>query len=111
MRQAEASATVAKQAALLALPIAALLGFALVVQFLTARERQFQLGASPVVEIDAQRHERHAVALDRANELARFLLMQEQLSRAARFMVQAIGLKVLGDVGVDEKISPFFSLA
>ena len=90
---ARASASITQQSAFLALPIAALLRFALIMQFLAARERQLQLCASSVVEIDPQRNERHAFALDGADKLARFALMEEQLSRAARLMVQAICLR------------------
>jgi len=99
----DASTPLAEQAAFLALPVATLLGFALVVQLFAARESQLELGAPAVVEVDAQGNERHAFALDRADQLVRFALMQEQFSRAARLMVQAIGLKVFGDIGVDEK--------
>src|SRR5208337_246918 len=90
------SPPLAHQPPLLALPIAALLRLALVVQLLAARERQLKLGPALVVEVDPQRDQRHALFVDRADELARLTLMQEELARPARLVVEAVGLQVFG---------------
>src|SRR5262249_39381779 len=60
-----------------ALPAALLLGLALVVEVLGARERQLDLGAAPLVEIELERHQCHALALDRARELVDLALVQQ----------------------------------
>src|SRR4029453_1887479 len=59
------SALGAQQPAALAFPAALLLGLALVVELLAAGERKLDLGAPFFVEIELERHERHALALDR----------------------------------------------
>src|SRR5690349_20797726 len=51
------------QPAALAVPAALLLGVALVVKLLAARQRQFDLGAATLVEIELERYQRHAFAL------------------------------------------------
>ena len=58
-----------QQAAALALPGALLLRLALVVKLFAARQSQLDLGAAPLVEIELERHQRHALALHRADEL------------------------------------------
>src|SRR5438874_1596458 len=91
-----------QQAPLLARPIALLLALALVVQLLAARKRELDLGAPSVVEIEPQRHERHALALDSADQLVDLAFMQQQLARALRRMIEAAGLQIFGDVGIDQ---------
>src|SRR5689334_14413596 len=57
-----------QQPPLLARPVALLFGLALVMQLLAATDGEQQLGASLIVEIDFQRHQRHAFALDALRE-------------------------------------------
>src|SRR5712671_1252678 len=58
-----------QQPSALPLPAALFLGFTLVVQLLAARERKLELGAALQVEIKLERHEGHALALDRTQKL------------------------------------------
>src|SRR5687768_2381021 len=69
----------AQEPSALTLPAALLLGFALIVQLLAARERKLDLGTTFLVEIELQRHQRHALALDRSSELVDLSAVQEQL--------------------------------
>src|SRR5215475_10701512 len=86
----------------LALPAALLLGLALVVELLAAGERKLDLGAALLVEIELERHERHALALHRARQLVDLAPMQKQPARPLGQMVKAAGLQVFGNVGVDQ---------
>src|SRR5215469_10304165 len=86
------------QPAALALPGALLLGFALVVELLAAGERKLDLGAALFVEIELERHEGHALALDRAGELVDLAAVQQELAGALGRMVEAAALQVFGDV-------------
>ena len=54
-----------QQPALLPVPVALLLGFALVVQLLALGQRDLQLRAALGVEVHLERHEGHALARDR----------------------------------------------
>src|ERR1700676_5615628 len=73
-----------QQAALLPAPVALLLALALVVQLLAFGHRQQQLGAAAFVEIQLQRYQRHAVAVDRAHQLVDLLSVQQHFSRPLR---------------------------
>src|SRR5258708_7199271 len=75
------SALVPQQPAALARPVAFLLGLALVMQLLALGERELDLGAALVVEIDLQRYDGHAFALDRAHQLVDLPLVQQKLAR------------------------------
>src|SRR5437763_3263068 len=86
----------------LAFPRALLLCLALVMQLLALGERELHLGAPPIVEIELERHQRHALALDRPDQLVDLPLVQQQLARALRRMVEAAGLPIFGDVGIDQ---------
>src|ERR1044071_4229263 len=99
---ADALPLLPQQASLFAIPVALLLGLALVVQLLALGERQLDLGAALVVEIELERHQRHAFALDRADQLADLALVQQQFARTLRRVIEAPGLQILGDVGVDQ---------
>src|SRR5690606_9495224 len=57
---------VSQEAGFVALPVALFLGFAFVVEFFALGQRQFPLGASAIVEIDAERHGGSALAVGRA---------------------------------------------
>src|ERR1044071_1696056 len=91
-----------QQPAPLARPIALLLGLTLVVQLLALCQRNLDLGATLVVEIDLERHDRHALALDRAHQLVDLPLVEEELARSFLRMVELAGLLVFGDVGIDQ---------
>ena len=69
----------------LTLPRALLLRLALIVELLAARQGQFELGAALFVEIELERHQSHALALDRADQFIDLSPMQQQLSRSLRF--------------------------
>src|ERR1700728_541110 len=86
----------------LAGPPALFLGLALVVELLAAREGKLDLGAALFVEIELERNERHALALDRADEFVDLALMQQQLARPFRRVIGAVGLQVCRVVGVDQ---------
>src|SRR5947207_15003327 len=94
LRTANGSPLVAHQAALFARPVAFLLGLALVVQLLALGKRELDLGSALVVEIELERHQRHALALDRADQLVDLALVQQQLARALLRMIEAAGLHV-----------------
>src|SRR5688572_11649534 len=78
-----------QQPAAFALPVALLLGLAFVVQLLAFGERDLQLGAAFVVEIELEWHDRHALALDRADQPVDLPLVQEQLARALGRVIEA----------------------
>src|SRR3954469_14281409 len=97
-----ASSPRAQQAALLATPVTLLLGLALVVQLLALGDRELHLGPAALVEIEFERNQRHAFTIDRAEQLVDLLAMQQQLARTLWFVIEAIGLQVFGNVGVDQ---------
>src|SRR5712692_6057460 len=86
----------------LALPAALLFALAFVVQFLAAGDRNLDLGATLRIEIELQRHERHALALHRASELVDFTSVQQQLAGPPREMIETVRLQIFGDIGVVE---------
>src|ERR1700722_6085671 len=90
------------QAAALALPASFLFGLALVVELLAAAERDFDLRAPLVVEEQLERHDGHALAVDRYRELVDLATVQQQLARPLRRMIEPAGLEVFRDVGVDQ---------
>src|SRR3546814_13996624 len=63
------SPAVFQQPLLVALPVAFLDRFALVMSFLSLGEREFDLRPAPAVVIDRQRHPRHALAPEGAVQL------------------------------------------
>src|SRR5689334_6039243 len=82
------SALLPQQAAAFAVPRALFQGLALIVQLLAARQRDLDLGAASLVEIELKRHHRHALALDRAGELVDLPLVQQQLARPFGQMIK-----------------------
>src|SRR3989304_6172433 len=70
MRRSEAIALalLPHEPAAFALPGAFLFGLALVVQLLALGKRELDLGAAFFIEIELERHHRHALALDRADQ-------------------------------------------
>src|SRR6185437_13361175 len=88
-------------AAFLTVPGALLQGLALVVQLLAASQRDLDFRAAAFVEIELERYDGHALALDRAGELIDLALAQQQLARPLRrVVVEGAGLPVFRDIGV-----------
>src|SRR3954454_2086716 len=96
------SALGSKQPAAFALPAALFLGFALVVELLALGEGKLELGAALVVEIELERHERHAFALDRTHQLVDLATVKEKLADALGRMIEAAALQIFRDIGVDQ---------
>ena len=71
-------------------------------QFLALGHRQQQLGPAALVEIQLQQNQRHALPIDRAHQLVDLLLVQQQLARPLRLVVEAVGLQVFRNIGVDQ---------
>src|SRR4029077_10801386 len=96
-RQAPGSSLVAQDARFLAVPVPLLGGLALVVQLFALRQREPELRDAARVEIELERNERHALALDRDGDLVNFLLVQQQAPLAPRLVLEeAPGALVLG---------------
>src|SRR6185437_8713360 len=74
----------AQGALLFEIPLAFFLGGALVVRLLAVRDADFHLGAV-LLPVHRQRHQRQALAFDRADQLVDFRAMQQQLAGAAVF--------------------------
>ena len=66
----------------------------LVVGLLALGERQFELGDAPVVEEQLERHQRHALALNGADQMRNLAGMQQELARPGRQVAVARGLDV-----------------
>src|SRR6476660_2804767 len=93
---------VAHQAALLPVPIALLLGLALVVQLLALGEAEQDLGDPTLVEIELERHDRHPLPLDRARQPIELALVHQELAWPRWLMRVAPALRVFGDMRVDQ---------
>jgi len=72
------------------------------VRLLAGDEGNLDLGAAARIEIDLQRHDGAAFALDGADQLVDLLPVQQQLPRPPRLVVEAIAGGVDRDVGVDQ---------
>src|SRR5262245_8297034 len=71
-------------------------------QLLAARHRDLELRPSLLIEIELERNDGHALAVHRAGELVDLALVQQELARAFRRMIETAALQVFRDVGVDE---------
>src|SRR5260221_11952827 len=96
-----ASALLAHQPRLVALPVLRLLGLALVGFLLALGEADLAFGDAALVEIDPKRHHRHAVTADRAEQLAELAVVKQQLACPARLVIEPRRL-VFRDMRVDE---------
>src|SRR6478752_3386040 len=96
------SALLAHQAALLTRPIALLLGLAFVVHLLALCQRDLDLGASAGVEIEPERHDGYAFALDALCELGNLARLQQKLARSLRLVIEAIASKIFRNVRIVE---------
>src|SRR6185503_1911244 len=85
------SAALAHEPRLVALPVALLFRLALVGLALALGEAELELGAAALVEINGERHQRDAVALDRAGEPVDLAAMQQQLPRPLGLVIEARG--------------------
>src|SRR3546814_11500498 len=91
-------------ALLVAFPVAFLDRVALVMGLLALGQRQFHLRLAPAVEIDGQRHQRHALALDGAVHPGDLPLVQQQLAGAFRLLVDAVAMAEFGVVDVGQHL-------
>src|SRR5208282_497058 len=82
------------------------LGLALVVELLAARQRQLDLGTTLLVEIELERDQRHAIALDCADQFVDLAAVQQKLARPLRRVIEAVRLPIFGNVRVDEPDFP-----
>src|SRR3984893_14165141 len=83
-------------------PGALALGFALVVQLLAARDRELDLGAALIVEVELEWNNGHAFAFHRSGKLPNLALVEQQLARTFGRVVKAAGLQILRNIRVDE---------
>src|SRR5262245_49391244 len=90
------------QAALLPAPVALFLGLTLVMQLLALGDRELKLRAAPLVKVKLERDQRHALAIDGADQLVDLPAVQQQFSRTLRLVVEAITLEIFRDIGVDQ---------
>src|SRR5437763_144614 len=91
-----------QEATALAFPAAFLLRLTLIVELLAASKRKLDLRAPTLVKIEPQRHQRHALALNRPNKLVNLPAVQEKLAQAFWRMIEAAGLHIFRDICVDE---------
>src|SRR6185436_7086683 len=92
------SALFPQQARLLPVPVALGSVRPLVVQLLALGQGEAQFGAAARIEIEFQRHHRHALALDGDGELGDLALVQQQSAWPLRLVLEEVaGPFVLGD--------------
>src|SRR4051812_33052833 len=96
------SSMLAQQAALLLLPVLLFFMLALVVGLSPTGDGELNLRASPRVEINGERDERHALPHHRAEHLVHLLGVEEQFARPLGLMVEAVAVAEFGNVGVDQ---------
>ena len=83
-------------------PVPSFLGFTLVVELLAPGKGKVQLRTTALVEIDLQRYERHAFALHGSDQLAYLVLVEKQLASSTRLVIEAVGLQIFRDMGIDQ---------
>ena len=101
-RARDGLAAVAEKSRFVALPVARAFGGALVMQLLTACQCDFDLRSTAIIKVDLGGHQRHAIALDRADQPVDLAAVEQESARPARLMVEAVALQIFWDVGVDE---------
>src|SRR3546814_2550536 len=74
----------------------------LVVRLLALGEREFDLGAAAAVEIDRERHERHALPHHARVHLVDLTPVEQQLARTPRFVIVPIAVTEFGNITVDQ---------
>src|SRR5207253_5281470 len=96
------SAMLSHEPALLALPVFLFLIIPLVVRLAPARQRNLHLRPALAVEIDAEGHDRHALAGDGAVQLGELAMVQQQFARPLRLVIVTVAVAEFWDVGVDQ---------
>ena len=83
-------------------------GFPLVVELLAARQAELHLG-SAIFEVQAQGNQSEAPLLGFAGEPLYLTAVQEELSRARRFVIELIGAQVGADMDIEQKRFAFLN--
>src|SRR5260370_40336230 len=96
-----ASALLAHQPRLVALPVLGLLGFALVGFLLALGEADLAFGDAALIEVDAERDDCHAFAADGAKHLVELAAVEQQFAWPAGLVIDPRRL-VLRNMGVDQ---------
>src|SRR6056297_3702831 len=91
---------------LLPVPVALGGGLALVVGLLALGDPDLDLGDAAMVEVQDQRHERHALALSLVPQARQFLARYQELAPAALLVTECLGLLVRRDIGIDQPQFP-----
>ena len=55
-----------------------------------------------LIEIEFERHNRHAIALHRRHQLVQLALMQQQLARLGGFVIMAVTGNIFGNIGIHQ---------
>src|SRR5690606_7382553 len=76
-------------------------------RLLALGEGDLQLRDATIVEVKLKRGERSALALDSARKLLQFSAADQELTRAARFVIELTGRRIFRDGRVDQ---PEFAL-
>ncbi len=71
--------------------------------FFAAGEADLYFDPVLFVEIDRERHERLALALDGGGDLIDLAPVHQQLARTASLMVEAVAHGIFFDIGIDQK--------
>src|SRR3989338_4610211 len=93
---------VAHQARLLAVPVALLYRRPLVLMAAALGDRQLDLGDASIIEVDAERHKGHALAVNLAQQPVDLALVHQELAGGPGLVGGGTGGGVFRDVGVVE---------
>src|SRR5262249_4723157 len=102
MALAERSAFLPHQPPTLALPRTLLFSLTFVIEFLATSQGELDLGTAFLIKIEFERHQSHALALDRTDQSADLAPVQQQFSWPFRRMVEAVGLQIFRNIGIDK---------
>src|SRR5579885_2112883 len=72
-------------------------------QLLAARERDLDLRPALLVEINLERHDRHALPLGPLRNTRDLARLQKELARPLRLMAETARLRILGDICIDKE--------
>lgn len=101
-RPSEARSALLQDPLFVARPIAIFLDVAFVVGFSALGEPDQQFGHAAIVEIEFERHDGVALPLDALGELVEFAVRDQKLAAALFVVVEAVGLHIFGNVGIDQ---------